>query len=184
MITESNDKKSYPIPVATAQAPVSDLIRSPRLPAELLKSTIFLLKRLGDLVKERAVPELVAAGCNPYQHAVLALLGEGAADTQAQIADALGFDRSALVGVLDDLEEQGLIERQRDPNDRRRHVVSMTADGKRTLSQRRALLGRIEGDFLAPLDADERAQLHGLLLKLASYHDPRYAGRNSSGSGS
>jgi DNA-binding MarR family transcriptional regulator len=182
MITTSNDTESYAIPVATAPPPVSDLMRSPRLPAELLKSTIFLLKRLGDLVKERAVPELIAGGCNPYQHAVLTLLGEGAADTQAQIADALGFDRSALVGILDDLEEQGLIERRRDPSDRRRHVVSMTPDGKRTVSRRRALIGRIEGDFLAPLDAGEREQLHGLLLKLASHHDPRYTGPDGSAS--
>jgi DNA-binding MarR family transcriptional regulator len=182
MITTSNDKQSYAIPVATTPVPVSDLLRSPRLPEELLKSTIFLLKRLGDLVKERAVPEFVAAGCNPYQHAVLTLLAEGAADTQAQIADALGFDRSALVGVLDDLEEQGLIERRRDSNDRRRHVVSMTPEGKRTLSRRRSLLGRIERDFLEPLDADERHQLHGLLLKLASHHDPRYTGRTGSAS--
>jgi DNA-binding MarR family transcriptional regulator len=184
MITTSNDTQSYPIPVATAPVPVPDLVKSPRLPAELLKSTIFLLKRLGDLVKERAVPELVAAGCNPYQHAVLTLLGEGAADTQAQIADALGFDRSALVGVLDDLEEQGLIERQRDRNDRRRHVVSITPEGLRTVSRRRSVIGRIERDFLEPLDADERDQLHRLLLKLASHHDPRYAGRKGSGSGS
>jgi DNA-binding MarR family transcriptional regulator len=182
MITTSNDMQSYAIPVATTPAPVSDLIKSPRLPAELLRSTIFLLKRLGDLVKERTVPELVAAGCNPYQHAVLTLLGEGAADTQAQIADALGFDRSALVGVLDDLEEQGLIERQRDRKDRRRHVVSITPEGRRMVSRRRAILGRIERDFLEPLDADERDQLHGLLIKLASHHDPRYAGRDGSGS--
>jgi DNA-binding MarR family transcriptional regulator len=184
MITTSNDMESYAIPVATTPASASDLIKSPRLPEELLKSTIFLLKRLGDLVKERAVTEFVAAGCNPYQHAVLALLAEGAADTQAQIADALGFDRSALVGMLDDLEEQGLIERRRDPKDRRRHVVSMTPAGKRILSHRRAILGGIEEDFLVPLDNDERAQLHGLLSKLAAHHDPRYAGRDGTDSGS
>jgi DNA-binding MarR family transcriptional regulator len=182
MITAPNDKKSYAIPVATAPVPVPDLAKSPRLPAELLESTIFLLKRLGDLVKERAVAEFLAAGCNPYQHAVLTLLDEGAADTQAQIADALGFDRSALVGMLDDLEEQGLIERRRDPNDRRRHVVSMTSKGEQTLSHRRAIFGGIERDFLVPLDDRERRQLHGLLLKLASHHDPRYAEPNGAGS--
>jgi DNA-binding MarR family transcriptional regulator len=174
MITTSNDKASYPIPVSTAPA-LPDLVKSPRLPQELLKSNIYLLKRLGDLVKERAVPEFVAAGCNPYQHAVLALLDEGARDTQAEIADALGFDRSQLVGILDDLEKQGLIERQRDPRDRRRHVVTMTPAGKRTLARRRAIIERIENDFFAPLDPESRKNLHDALLVLASHHDPRYA---------
>jgi MarR family transcriptional regulator, lower aerobic nicotinate degradation pathway regulator len=175
MITTSNDSEIYAIPVATAPVPAPALAKSPRLPKELLQSNIFLLKRLGDLVKERAVPEFVAAGCNPYQHAVLTLLGEGARDTQAEIADALGFDRSQLVGILDDLEEQGLIERQRDPNDRRRHVVTMTPAGKRTLARRRALLERIENEFFGPLDAEGREKLHELLLVLAGHHDPRYA---------
>jgi MarR family transcriptional regulator, lower aerobic nicotinate degradation pathway regulator len=174
MITTSNDKQSYPIPVASPPAQLPDLAKSPRLPKELLKSNVFLLKRLGDAVRERAMPEFVAAGCNPYHHAVLALLDEGARDTQGEIADALGFDRSQLVGILDELEEDGLIERQRDPNDRRRHVVTMTKAGKRTMAERRATIKRIENDFLAPLDAESRRQLHDLLLRLASHHDARY----------
>jgi DNA-binding MarR family transcriptional regulator len=181
MITASNDSERYPIPVATAPAPAPDLVKSPRLPHELLKSNLFLLKRLGDLVKERAVADFLAAGCNPYQHAVLTLLDEGARDTQAEIADALGFDRSQLVGILDNLEEQGLIERKRDPNDRRRHVVRMTANGKRTLARRRAILERIENDFFAPLDTDSRRRLHELLLELAGHHDARYAAADTAG---
>jgi MarR family transcriptional regulator, lower aerobic nicotinate degradation pathway regulator len=147
----------------------------PRLPQELVKSTVFLLKRLGDAVRERAIPEFVAAGCNPYHHAVLALLAEGARDTQAEIADALKFDRSQLVGILDELERDGLIERRRDQNDRRRHVVRLTAEGRRTLTRRRGVVKRIESDFLEPLDAESRAKLHDLLLQLARHHDSRYA---------
>ncbi len=176
MITASNDKQSYPIPVASAPVTAPDAVPRPRLPKELVKSTLFLLKRLGDAVRERAVPEFLAAGCNPYHHAVLALLAEGARDTQAEIADALRFDRSHLVGLLDDLEADGFVSRERDPHDRRRHVVKITRAGKQALVQRRAVMKRIENEFLAPLDADSRKQLHELLLKLASYHDVRYGG--------
>jgi MarR family transcriptional regulator, lower aerobic nicotinate degradation pathway regulator len=148
---------------------------SPRLPQELLGSTVFLLKRLGDAAKERAVSGYVLAGCSPYHHAVLALLAEGARETQTAIADALGVDRSQLVGILDELEERGLVERRRDPNDRRRHVVNMTPEGKRTLARHRAIIKRIDDEFLAPLDDASREALHGLLLHLASHHDPRFA---------
>ena len=174
MITASNDKTVYAIPVTTAPSQAPGLGKAPKIPEELLESNLFLLKRLGDAVKERVMPEFVAAGCDPYQNAVLFLLGEGARDTQAEIADALDFDRSQLVGILDALEEQGLIERQRDPNDRRRHVVTMTAAGKRELSKRRAIVKRIEEEFLTPLDETSRAKLHDLLLKLAGHHDERF----------
>jgi DNA-binding MarR family transcriptional regulator len=161
--------------MASAPPRTPEPVAKPRLPQELVESPVFLLKRLGDAVKERATAEFAAAGCNPYQHVVLALLAEGARETQAAIAEAIGFDPSQLVGILDDLEQDGLVERRRDPNDRRRHVVSLTDEGRRTLAQRRAIVKRIEDDFLEPLDAESRAQLQKLLLELAGHHDARYA---------
>ena len=146
-----------------------------RLPAELLASTLFLLKRLGFAAKNRSVEEYEQAGLSPYHHAILTLLDEDAPETQAEIADALGYDRGTLVGLLDELEEKQLVERKRDPEDRRRHIVRLTADGKRTLGRLRALAKRLEDEFLAPLDNEQRETLHALLLHLAERHEPRCA---------
>jgi DNA-binding MarR family transcriptional regulator len=145
---------------------------APRMPAELLASTTFLLKRLGFAAKERAMDSYEETGLHPYHYAILLVLDEGSAETQGSIADALGYDRGQLVGLLDELEEQGLVERKRDPNDRRRHLVRMTADGSRTLRRLRALARRNEDEFLEPLNERERSDLHTLLTRLAEKHEP------------
>ena len=147
----------------------------PRLPEELVASSSFLLKRLGFAVKERTMKAYEGTGLHPYHHAILLVLDEGSRETQGAIADTLGYDRGQLVGLLDELEERGLVERRRDPNDRRRHLVRLTGDGKRMLRRLRALAKQIEDDFLSPLSEKERANLHALLLRLAEKHEPRCA---------
>jgi DNA-binding MarR family transcriptional regulator len=145
-----------------------------RAPLELVKSTAFLLKRLGWACKDRGYQAFDAVGSTPLHYGVLAVLDEGARETQATIADALGFDRSVLVGLLDDLEERKLVERRRDPADRRRHLVSLTDEGKKILRDYRVVSAKLEQELLAPLEPDERAELHRLLQKLAAHHDARY----------
>jgi len=145
-----------------------------RLPDELVASTSFLLKRLGWVAKEQAVETYERVGLHPYHHAVMAVLDEGSSETQGAIADALGYDRGQLVGLLDELEERGLVDRRRDPADRRRHIVQLTPDGKRMLTKLRTLARRFEDDLLSPLDEQERAQLHALLLRVAQHHLPHY----------
>jgi len=147
----------------------------PRLPEELVSSTSFLLKRLGFAVKDKAMEAYERSGLHPYHHAVLAVLHEGSRETQGAIADALGYDRGQLVGLLDELEDRGLVERRRDPADRRRHIVRLTPAGKRALAKLRALARQLDDDFLASLDGDERVQLHALVLRLAEQHLPHCA---------
>jgi DNA-binding MarR family transcriptional regulator len=159
----------------TATSPQTPRRAVPRLPEELVASATFLLKRLGFAAKERSLRAYEETGLHPHHHGILLVLDAGSAETQGSIADALGYDRGQLVGLLDELEEQGLIERRRDPGDRRRHVVRLTSDGKRTLKRLRALSQEIEDEFLDPLGQKERATLHALLFRLAEKHEPRCA---------
>jgi DNA-binding MarR family transcriptional regulator len=147
----------------------------PLVAKELLESNGFLLARLGLGFKARALARLDQAGFEPLGYGVLAIVNESARQTQATIAEALVLDPSRLVALLDSLEDDGLIVRKRDPDDRRRHLVSITADGKRKLAKLRCIVKELEDEFLAPLGAAERKTLHELLLRLAAENDPRCA---------
>ena len=144
-----------------------------RVPDELVSSALFLLKRLGMKAKEQSFGAYEDAGLHPYHHAILAVLDEGLQETQGAIADALGYDRGQLVGLLDELEDGGLVVRTRDQADRRRHIVQMTAAGRKALERARRLSSELEAEFLSPLTQKERAQLHTLLVRLAADALPR-----------
>jgi DNA-binding MarR family transcriptional regulator len=144
------------------------------LPAELRACTGFLLARVGYAMKQTALEEFERLGFSMYQYSVLAVLSEGARATQAMIADTLGLDRGQLVGVLDELEEAGLIERRRDQSDRRRHTVSLTAVGKKRLVKMRTIVKDVEDSFLEPLDEETRNMLRDALLLVAANHDFRF----------
>src|ERR1700688_909308 len=113
------------------------------LPREMLARPGFLLGRVGIAVKMETMDRFEEAGFSAYHYGVLAVLDEGARETQATIADALGVDRSMLVGLLDQLEERGMIERRRDPNDRRRQMVNLTLAGRRQLGAFRKMVEKI-----------------------------------------
>ncbi len=147
----------------TAQPPEITVKKTVKPPYELVCSSTHLLKRLGMEIKEAYREAFEEVGASPFQ---------------ATIADSLGYDRSWLVGLLDELEEKGLIERRRDPDDRRRHLVTMLPAGKQQLAELRAISRRVEDEFLAPLDTEQRASLHALLRQLTAHHDPRYAPGN------
>ncbi len=144
-------------------------------PVELLKSPSMLLKRVGMIAKEKTIDAFEPAAAGPFTYSVLAVLEGGACKTQANIAELLRHDPSYLVGVLDDLEQHGLVERRRDTADRRRHVVTMTPAGEKELQRLRSVRADLDEEMLAPLTAAEQKTLLELLTKVAAAYDSRYA---------
>jgi DNA-binding MarR family transcriptional regulator len=160
--------------MSTPDPSITTMVPRPRPPKEFRTSVAFLLKRMGFRLKALTMQAYETTGLSPYDHGVLALLDEEPVETQAVIADALGYDRSHLVGVLDDLEARGLIERSRDPADRRRHVVTLTPAGREAVERLRVVSRQVEDEFFEPLGAQERKELYALLSRVARHHDPRF----------
>ncbi|WP_133052590.1 MarR family winged helix-turn-helix transcriptional regulator, partial [Mycobacteroides franklinii] len=84
-------------------------------------------------------------------------------------------DKTTMVGLLNDLEAVGFVERQRSPEDRRRHDVVMTPVGKRRNAEIVEALRGAEGRVLSALSATQRCELFALLEQafLAGAADPR-----------
>jgi DNA-binding MarR family transcriptional regulator len=108
----------------------------------------------------------IMSGCLRPRHLIaLKVLGEQGPMAQHAIGTALSLDPSNVVGLLNELEERGLISRRRDPADRRRHIVELSAAGSDELVQTYGKLDRVEDDLFSVLTGEERATLHALLSR-------------------
>jgi DNA-binding MarR family transcriptional regulator len=116
-------------------------------------------------VGRRAVESYMSGCLRPRHMIALKLLGERGPMTQHTVGVALSLDPSNVVGLLNELEERDLITRRRDPADRRRHIVELSAAGSGEAALTYDQLGLAEDDLFKALTADERATLHALLSR-------------------
>ena len=127
-----------------------------------------LLTRLSRVIYRRAVPELI--GIRIKEFVALVYLRESGKAAQAKLAETMMMDANNCVILLNGLEEGGLIERTRDPEDRRRHIVEITAKGQKALENAERKLETLEDEVLGNLDASERDELRDLLAKALEDH--------------
>jgi DNA-binding MarR family transcriptional regulator len=133
----------------------------------LTKHTGFLLSRMGMVAQKQFSERLDELGLNTRMWGALNVLDAEGAITQHALGKCTGIDPSSMVATIDELEKHGLVERQPHPTDRRAHALHITEQGRETLTRGRQLARRAQEDLLAPLNAEERKQLHELLLRLA-----------------
>lgn len=127
-----------------------------------------LLAWHGAVTQARMKKAFSAAGLTP-RHAMALMHLEGGPLGQRVLAERLEVDPSVLVGILNDLEGDGLAERRRDPADRRRHNVALTAAGDAALRSTNAALDDVERDLFAGLTAADRTALRTLLARIDTH---------------
>ena len=122
----------------------------------------------------RSVGEVLdAQGVHRSQYALLASIEEYGPLSQADLSDRSGLDRSDVVRWVDELEAAALVQRTRDPLDRRRNAVTLTAAGRRRLKQLDGVLAKAQSAFLSELSPAQQRNLVELLsalLKIPASH--------------
>lgn len=109
-------------------------------------------------------------GLRPRHLVTLTVLQDQGSETQQALAAAVQIDPTNLVGLLNELESAGLLVRDRDPDDRRRHIVRITDAGRAMLARAERALSVVEDQLLRVLDDDDREQLFGLLQRVSASH--------------
>ena len=134
-----------------------------RLPSWLMSNTALSAHRL--------VSDGLAAERYRKPHfTVLVALDELGTASQAALGRRLAIDRSDMVALINELERDGLVARDRDEQDRRRKLVRLTPAGTRMLERLDARVEQAQDALLAPLSAAERRELQRLLTLLVEHH--------------
>jgi DNA-binding MarR family transcriptional regulator len=127
----------------------------------------FLLAQLGSHAASAFADRLSPLDLRPPEAGVLGRLARSPGESQRALADALGMHAPRLVALIDELEGRGLVERRRDPRDRRNYAISLTDAGRETVLEIAAVAKQHEQAMTAALHDEERAQLASLLRRIA-----------------
>ncbi|MQY26718.1 MarR family winged helix-turn-helix transcriptional regulator [Nocardia aurantia] len=128
----------------------------------------FLLAQLGAHATTRFAERVAELDLTPPQAGLLRLLAATPGRSQRELADALGLPPSRFVPFADAMEQRGLIERRRNPDDRRLHAIHLTAQGEALLGRLREVGMAHEQAVCAALSAEERSTLQSLLQRVAA----------------
>src|SRR5215204_5558152 len=140
-------------PAKTAQA------LSPGVLEERASSEGLLLALLGQHAMQRLRAAHTKHKLSPRQFHLLGLLHDRGAMTQRELGALMHVDPSILVTLLNPLETDGYVSRERDPADRRRHVVRLTAAGRRHFESATRAQREVEDVLFAGLDEVQLRQL-------------------------
>jgi DNA-binding MarR family transcriptional regulator len=122
-----------------------------------------LMVKLGRVTNHRFTEALEPYGVRPRHVAALIELRDTGELTQQSLCGRLHLDPTNLVAILNDLEQQGLAVRRRDPRDRRRHIVEVSNKGLAVIEKVTKVMDAVEEELLTGLEPGERERLQRAL---------------------
>jgi DNA-binding MarR family transcriptional regulator len=128
----------------------------------------YLLVQIGYEAARRFGERLAPLGIEPRHFGLLRLVAGVEGQSQQALAERLHLPKSRMVWLVDDLEQRELVERRRNPADRRAHALYLTEKGQEVLARSAEVATRHEEDLLRSLGPEERIELSSLLQRIAA----------------
>jgi DNA-binding MarR family transcriptional regulator len=138
----------------------------------VLTSAGYLLLKAGTQFHALIDDALAELDLTGRQFLVLTFAGGAEPLSQLDVSRRLGIDPTIVVGLIDGLEARRLVKRARDPDDRRRYLLELTAAGRRLHTAAATAVAAQEREFLAPIAAADRKQLRALLIDVMTSRLP------------
>lgn len=152
---------------ATA-SPLAPTTPHPPLPGALEGNIGFLLAKAHLAAREVGNAALEEVGLEVREFGALTILEDEGTISQQALSVLQRCDRTTMVAIVDHLEAEGLVERRRNPADRRAYALEITAAGRRRLKRAKELIRGAHDELLGALSVSERRELGELLRRILS----------------
>jgi DNA-binding MarR family transcriptional regulator len=136
------------------------------IPPSVIERPGALLVIAARIGQQRASERLAPLGLNVRMCGVLNLLRDEGPKSQQEIGEELSIDRTTMVEIVDELEHQGIVRRERSPHDRRSYAITLTTTGKAKQQRASEAFDAAADEFLSPLSGAERKRLAAMLKRL------------------
>ncbi|WP_306316417.1 MULTISPECIES: MarR family winged helix-turn-helix transcriptional regulator [unclassified Streptomyces] len=140
---------------------------TPAAPSTIRDLPSWLLGRAAARGRGLVAEALAGQGLKMWHYVVLSAVADRQPVAQADLVRGVGLDPKDMVGVLNDLQAAGLVERTPDPKDRRKNAVTVTAEGARLVDTCATAARAANDELLAPLTAGERDRFMDMLRRVA-----------------
>jgi MarR family transcriptional regulator, lower aerobic nicotinate degradation pathway regulator len=137
------------------------------VPSRLEDKPTWLINQLYLRAHRLLAEGFAQAGSRGYHYRLLAALEQHGPTSQAELGRATGIDRSDVVAALNELADEGYVQRTADSSDRRRNVITMTRRGTRRLEELEPVVAQVQASLLTPLNRAEQTQFLALMRKVA-----------------